>query len=206
MKAVVFDIGRVLIDWQPVRFYRARLGAARQAALFDAVDLEGMNAALDLGAPFRETVCALADKHPAYSEEIRLWHDSWLQMASPAIPGTATLLRALKARSVPVFALSNFGLGPFDLARAAYPVLKEFDRTYLSGALRLAKPDPAIYAAVEEDCGLPPEALLFTDDRPENIAAARARGWQTHLFAGAPDLAARLMAEGLLPHEGPHAA
>ena len=73
-----------------------------------------------------------------------------------------------------------------------------FDRTYVSGALGLMKPDPAIYRAVEQDCGLPPESLLFTDDKAENTAAAAVRGWKVHLFDGWQGLAGRLVDESLL--------
>lgn len=62
----------------------------------------------------------------------------------------------------------------------------------------MIKPDPRIYEMVEQDCGLPPESLLFTDDRADNIAAAAQRGWGTHLFEGWQGWAARLVAEGLL--------
>ncbi|MFA5581118.1 MAG: HAD family phosphatase [Paracoccaceae bacterium] len=196
--AVVFDIGNVLIEWQPERHYDTRLGAARRRAMFAAIDLHAMNDRIDAGEPFRDTVYAVADAHPEFRDDIRLWHDEWLAMASPAIPHSVRLMRALRARGVPVFALSNFGPEPFGQASARYDFLAEFDRPYLSGHMRVTKPDPRIYAMVEADCALPPEALLFTDDRAENIAAADARGWQTHHFTGPQGLAARLVAEGLL--------
>ena len=69
---------------------------------------------------------------------------------------------------------------------------------YISGKMRMMKPDPAFYAALEAGCGVAPERLLFADDRPDNIAAAEARGWQGHLFEGPEGFAARLVAEGLL--------
>lgn len=99
---------------------------------------------------------------------------------------------------MPVFALTNFGVGSFDLARQHYPFLDEFDRKYVSGHMKVIKPEARIYQMVEEDCGIAPAALLFTDDRADNIAAAAARGWQTHLFDGPEGWADRLVAEGLL--------
>lgn len=197
-EAVVFDIGNVLIEWQPERFYDREIGPERRRALFAAVDLGGMNDSVDLGAPFAETVYATARAHPDWQDEIRLWHDRWIELAAPDIPHSVRLLRALRARSVPVFALSNFGVGSFEVALAHYPFLDEFDRRYISGHLRMMKPDPEIYERVEADFGLPPERLLFTDDRADNIAAAGARGWQTHLFDGPAGLAGRLVAAGLL--------
>jgi 2-haloacid dehalogenase len=99
---------------------------------------------------------------------------------------------------VPVFALSNFGIHSFAYAETQYEFLTEFDRRYISGHMGVTKPSPEIYRMVEDDCGLPPGALLFTDDRADNIAAAQARGWQVHLFEGPQGFAQRLVAAGLL--------
>jgi 2-haloacid dehalogenase len=199
--AVVFDIGNVLLTWQPETWYDRTYGRARRETLFAEADLAGMNLSIDGGADFRGTVYALADAHPGWATEIRDWHDNWLGLAGPVIDRSVRLLRALKRRGVPVFALTNFGAGSFELARGSLDFLSEFDRTYVSGQLRLLKPDPAIYAAVEADCGIAPAHLLFIDDKPENIAAAQARGWQVHLFDAPEGLARRLVAEGLLPQE-----
>lgn len=198
IEAVVFDIGRVLVGWNPEGFYDGRLGRARREAFFAETGVAAMNDEIDRGGPFRETVAAHAARFPEWAEEIRHWHVSWDRMIGPDLPHTGRLLRALKVRGVKVFALSNIGEETFAIAAARYPVLGEFDRAYVSGALRLIKPDPRIYAAVEEDSGLAPAALLFTDDRADNIDAAAARGWQTHLFEHPEGLAARLVAEGLL--------
>jgi len=198
IKAVIFDIGNVLIEWHPERFYDSVIGPDRRRALFEAVDLSGMNRRVDLGAPFRETVYETAAAHPEFSAEVRMWFDGWIKMASPEIPHSAKLLRALRKKDVPVFALSNFGVGSFEYAATVYPVFSEFDRRYISGYLEMMKPDPSIYQFVEDDCGLAPSGLLFTDDRRDNIEAAQTRGWQTHLFEGPEGLAKRLVDEGLL--------
>ena len=201
IRAVIFDIGNVLLHWQPEAFYDRMIGPEARKRLFSQVDLDGMNLSIDAGTPFRATVQATAAAHPDWAEAILWWHDRWGQMATPAIDHSVRLLRALRAQGVPVFALSNFGVDSFTLAQRLYPFLTAFDRFYISGHLRLVKPDPRIYAAVEGDCGLPPDRLLFTDDRPANIDAALARGWHGHLFEGAAGLAERLVAEGLLHKE-----
>lgn len=197
-QAVIFDIGNVLFGWQPEAFYDRAIGPKVREALFAEVDLHGMNELIDKGAPFRETIYDWAGRHGRWAEEIRLWHDRWAEIASPLIDGSIRLQRALRARGVPVFALTNFGNHSFSFAESLYPFLSEFDRRYISGRMGVIKPDPRIYAMVEADCGVAPGALLFTDDRAENIAAAAARGWQTHHFTGPDGLAARLVAEGLL--------
>jgi 2-haloacid dehalogenase len=122
-------------------------------------------------------------------------------MFEPDLKHSARLLRALRAKGIPVYALSNFGDKTFDLGQAKFPVLTEFDALFISARLGVIKPDPAIYAALETQTGHAPETMLFIDDRPENIAAAEARGWHGHVFTSEAGLAARLIAEGLLTKE-----
>ena len=196
--AVVFDIGNVLIRWDPAVHYDRVIGEDARRALFAAVDLHGMNLAVDGGADLHDSVEALAARHPDHARDIRRWRDEWLAFVQGPIDGSVAILHRLRAAGVPVFALTNFGHAPLAMADAAFPFLRDFDRRFVSADLRLLKPDPAIYAAVETATGLPPGALFFTDDRPENIAAAAARGWRTHLFDGPEGLAAALQAAGLL--------
>ncbi len=198
IEAVIFDIGNVLIEWNPERFYDWQIGRAEREALFAEVDLHAMNEEIDAGGLFKETIYAWADRYPDWGDEIRMWFDNWIDMASPRIEGSIALLRALRLRGVPVFALTNFGLHSFAYAQTQYDFLAEFDRAYVSGRLGVTKPDPRIYDLVEADCGIAPGRLLFTDDRAENIAAAEARGWQCHTFDGWQGWARRLVAEGLL--------
>ena len=197
-EAVVFDIGNVLIEWQPERFYDRVMPVLERERMFAEVDLHGMNDSVDRGASHREAVYALAGAHPEWAGPIRLWHDRWIEMAAPVIEPSVRLLRALRGRGVPVFALSNFGIQTFAVAERQYAFLREFDRRYISGHLGVIKPDPAIYRMLEADCGVAPGGLLFVDDRAENLAVARARGWQVHLFEGAPGWSRALVDAGLL--------
>ncbi|TMM52440.1 HAD family hydrolase [Sulfitobacter sabulilitoris] len=200
-KAVIFDIGNVLIEWQPERFYDREIGPDRRRAMFDAVDLHGMNDRVDSGGHFTDTVYATAEDYPDWRDEIRMWHDRWIEMASPAIDRSVRLMRALQKRGTPVFSLTNFGIQSYDLAATHYPFLREFDRDFISGHMGVIKPDPNIYAQVEHQTGLGGADLLFADDRADNIAAAAARGWQTHHFDGPDGWAGRLVAEGLLSED-----
>jgi 2-haloacid dehalogenase len=196
--AVIFDIGNVLTRWQPEAFYDRVIGEARRRALFDAVDLHGMNDRVDEGALFRETIYDWAAQHPEWGAEIRLWYDRWIELASPRIEGSIALQRALRAKGVPVFALTNFGRASFEEALPKLDFLADFDRRYVSGVMGVIKPDPLIYQMVENDCGIAPDRLLFTDDKAENITAAARRGWRTHQFESWQGWAQRLVAEGLL--------
>lgn len=196
--AVVFDIGNVLIEWVPERFFDRVIGPERRRALFSEVDLHSMNDRVDRGEVFQDVVYACAETYPKWRDEIRMWHDNWLALATPEIPLSVSLLRALRARGVPVFALSNFGRETFALAEPTYPFLAEFDRRYISGHMGVIKPEAEIYAMLEQDCGVAPDRLLFTDDRADNIAVAQARGWQTHLFEGPEGWQDCLIQHGLI--------
>jgi 2-haloacid dehalogenase len=197
-EAVIFDIGNVLIGWQPEDFYDREVGVARRKEMFATVDLHGMNDKVDLGHNFTDTIYATAEEYPDFREEIRMWHDRWIELATPVIDHSVRLLRALRAKGVPVFALTNFGIESFAYAETQFDFLTEFDRRYVSGHMGVIKPDVRIYEMVEADCGIAPQALLFADDRDKNIAAAAARGWQTHLFETPEGWARTLVAKGLL--------
>jgi 2-haloacid dehalogenase len=200
-EAVVFDIGNVLIEWQPERYYDSIMESSERMRMFAEADLHTMNELIDKGAPFRETIYAWADKYPDWTSYIRRWHDNWIDMAAPVIDHSVRLQRALRAKGVPVFVLTNFGVHSFAYAETQFDFLAEFDQRYISGHMKVTKPDPQIFAMLEDDCGVAPERLLFADDRVENIDAALARGWQTHLFEGPMRWAQRLVDAGLLTAE-----
>ncbi len=197
-KAVVFDIGNVLIEWQPERFYDAVIGPDRRVAMFDQVDLHAMNDKVDLGHNFTETIYATAEDYPDWRDEIRMWHDRWIELATPVIDHSVRLMKALQAKGVPVFSLTNFGIQSYDYAATHYPFLRDFDRDFISGHMGVIKPDPTIYQMLEEASGLSGDALIFADDRSDNITQAAKHGWRTHLFEHPQGWAERLVAEGLL--------
>lgn len=201
IQAVIFDIGNVLIEWQPENFYDRTVGVDRRKAFFADTDIHSHHAEIDAGASLPGMIETLIPLYPEYERELRMWNDNWNDLASPVIPHSVRLLHALKAKGTTLFTLTNFGHDNFPLSQTVYPFLTLFDREYVSGRLKMIKPDPAIYAHVEADCGLAPDTLLFADDRPENIDAAAARGWQTHLFEHPQGWADRLVAEGLLTEE-----
>ncbi len=200
-QAVVFDIGNVLIHWDPLPVYDRLIGAERRQALFASVDLFDMNRRVDMGEPFGDLVLATARANPDWYDEILLWQQHWMDMATPAIDRSVRLMQVLQKNGVPVFSLTNFGIETYDLAATHYPFFRSFDRDFISGHLKMMKPDPAIFAHLESESGVDPAALLFTDDSAANIAAAASRGWQTHLFEGPEGWAGRLVAADLLSEE-----
>lgn len=204
--AVVFDIGNVLLTWDPEGYYDRAIGRIARTRLFREVPLHEMNAAIDAGAPWHRTVEDMAQSHLRWRRDILAWRDHWDEMAGPLIEGSVALQRALRRRDVPVFALTNFGRETFEYARRLHPALTEFDGAVVSGQVGALKPDPAIFKVLEDRSGIAPGKLLLIDDRRENVEAAEARGWQTHLFEGAEGLERRLVEEGLLREEDPGAA
>jgi len=198
IETVVFDIGNVLIEWQPERYYDNVIGEARRKEMFAAVDLHAINDAVDRGAPFRATIEKAADDYPAFKTEILMWYFDWIKMAAPAIPHSVALLRALRAKGIRVIALTNFGIESFEFAETKYPFLTDFDKTYVSGRMGCVKPHSLIYEMLEAGEQTRPDGFLFADDRQENIDMAASRGWQTHLFEGPQGWAKRLVDEGLL--------
>ena len=131
IKAVIFDIGNVLIEWQPERFYDAIIGVERRKKMFECVDLHGMNDVIDAGGPFKQTIYDWAERTPEFRTEIRMWHDRWIEMATPEITLSWQSLRALRRKGIPVFALSNFGVESFAYAQTHYPALAEFDQRFI---------------------------------------------------------------------------
>jgi 2-haloacid dehalogenase len=198
IKAVVFDIGNVFLGWQPEQFFDSVIGEDRRRAFFSAVDLHGMNDRVDAGETFHDTLMQTKEENPDWAEEIQIWHDRWIDMAAPLIPHSERLMYALQAKGMPVFSLTNFGIQTYDMAAEVYPFMRKFDRDFISGHMGVIKPDVRIYEMLEEASGLSGDALIFADDRQDNIDAANARGWKTHLFEHPQGWADRLVSEGLL--------
>lgn len=197
-EAVIFDIGNVLITWHPEKLYDTLMSPDERRAMFSAVNLHLMNDRIDHGENWQDTVYATAKAYPEYSDMIRLWHDRWAEMATPAIPKSWDILRQLRQQGIPVFALSNFGIESFAYAETLYPELAEFDRRFISGHMGVTKPARRIYELVEQETSLSGPQLFFADDRQKNIDAAMEMGWQGHVFTSPESLEKDLVGRGLL--------
>lgn len=197
--AVVFDIGRVLYDWNLRYLFEKLIADPAQLDRFLAeVVTEEWHFQSDAGRPLAEMVSELKAKFPGHAALIDAYRDRFAETLPREIPGTHELVRRLAARGVPLYALTNFGAEFWAVARRGWPIFDLFADVVVSGEERLAKPDPAIFAVAERRFGLAPGELFFIDDNPANVAAARARGWQAHLFEGAAGLEAELARADLL--------
>jgi 2-haloacid dehalogenase len=138
------------------------------------------------------------DRYPAHAHLVEAYVERFNETVDRPIAGTHALVRQLHAAGVPLFALTNFGAEFFAGFRPTEPIFELFEDIVVSGEECVAKPDSRIYEICECRFGLAPQDLFFTDDNPANVAAARERGWQAHLFEGPEGLAAELKARGLL--------
>jgi len=198
--AVVFDLGGVLIDWDPRYLYRKLFPgdeAAMEHFLTTVVDFE-WNAHQDAGRPFAEAVAEASARHPQYAGLIEAFDSRWEDMLAGPIHGTVALVDSLRRRAVPLYALTNWSRDKFPVARARFDFLSWFDGIVVSGEEGLVKPDPAIFHRLTTRYGLDPSITLFIDDMAYNTAAARDLGFHTHHFCAPQALRTALDGFGLL--------
>jgi 2-haloacid dehalogenase len=197
--ALVFDLGNVVIEWDPRNLYRKLFAdAAEMERFLTDVWSPAWNVQMDAGRAFAEGVAELVASFPAHAAMIRAYHERWAETMGGAVPGTEALLDELAARGHPLYALSNWSAETFPHARARFAVLSRFEHIVISGDVGVAKPDPQIYARFLERVGRRAEDCLFIDDVQVNVAAAVACGFEAVVFRGAAALRDELVARGFL--------
>lgn len=198
-RIVVFDIGGVLIDWNPVYLYQKLLSDDASVSQFLKDVCNGAwNEQFDAGTPFADGIADLVGRHPEKAELIEAYWERWHEMLGGEVPGTAKILTQLKAAGVPVHAISNWSAETFPRALERFPFLDAFDILVVSGREKRVKPGREIFEVFLQRAGVPAGDCLFIDDNPANIATAAALGFQTELFSSAEALAERLESMGLL--------
>lgn len=201
LTTVVFDLGAVLIDWDPRYVYRDLFPgdeAGMEAFLADVTN-STWNHQMDAGRPWADAIAELVAMHPEHHELIEAYWTRWPDMLGGPIAGTVEILGELRAAGVRLFALTNWSAETFPVARERFAFLGWFVGIVVSGEEGLAKPDPALYRVLLERYAVDPASALFVDDRPENVAAAEALGMTGHRFTGPSELRADLAERGLLP-------
>ncbi len=195
---MIFDIGRVLYEWDPRHLYERLIppGAALDAFLRDVVTPE-WHYQHDEGRDFADTSAELITLHPQHRALIEAWGPRFAESIPGPVAGMHALVERLDAAGVPLFAITNFSHEFFPPFRAAEAAL--FDRfrdIVVSGAEKLVKPDTAIYRLALSRFGLAPGDAVFVDDNAANVAGAEAVGMTAILFTDAEALAVRLRALG----------
>jgi 2-haloacid dehalogenase len=199
LTAVVFDVGRVLFDWNLRYLFEKLIDEPDQLDWFLAhVLTEEWHFQTDAGRPLAEMVPELSARFPEHAHLVDAYCERFNETIDRPIEGSHALVRRLAGAGVPLFALTNFGAEFFAGFRPTEPIFALFDDIVVSGDECVAKPDPRIYEICERRFGRASHELFFIDDNPANIAAARERGWQVHLFEGAEGLEAELVRLGLL--------
>ena len=205
-KAVVFDLGGVLIDWDPRYLYRKLLADEAAVEEFLAtVCTPEWNAELDRGRPFAEGVAELVERHPEHAAAIAAYHERWPEMLAGDLPGTVEVLAELRAAGVPLYALTNWSAETFAITRGRFEWLDWFDALLVSGEERMTKPDPAFFRLLLDRFGLDPGATVFVDDSEANVAAARELGIDAVRFTGPDRLRRELSARRILARPAPSA-
>lgn len=200
LKSVVFDVGNVLVDWNPRAFFQRHIAdPARLDRFLGEVATLEWHTQHDAGRSFADTSAELIALHPDEAEHIRLWGERFDEQIGDWLPGMAALMADLDSAGVPLYAITNFSheFWPSFRAREAAR-LDRFRDILVSGEVKLVKPDPAIYALALGRFGLAPGEALFVDDRPENVEAAERSGFAGHVFRDADTLRAALQGSGLL--------
>ncbi|MGK2740669.1 HAD family hydrolase [Tepidicaulis sp. LMO-SS28] len=196
---VVFDIGKVLVDWDPRHLYRKvfEREAEMERFLSEVCTME-WNIAHDAGVPFEENAARLKARHPDHHALIDMYSARYMEMCPNAVPGSAEIVQDLKARGVPVHGLTNMPASIYPAMRGAFPAVAALEVTVVSGEEKLLKPQPEIYEVLIERAGLPVERTLYIDDSLRNVEAAEKLGMRGHHFKHADGLRAELEALGLL--------
>jgi 2-haloacid dehalogenase len=206
IKAAVFDLGGVLIDWDPRYLYRKLLADEAAVEEFLAtICTPEWNAEQDRGRPFAEGVAELVERHPAHAAAIAAYAERWPEMLAGEIGGSIEVLAELRATGVPLYALTNWSAETFVVARERFEFLGWFDGVLVSGEERMIKPDPRFFKLLQDRFGLAPEATFYVDDSEANVAAARRLGFDAVRFTGPGQLRRELAARRVFARPAPSA-
>ena len=199
IRHVVFDLGNVLLRWDPERPFLRLIPdpVARKRFLADICNPDWL-IQTDRGMDWPEAETALIARHPEEAEMIRAFRKNWHEMAPDLVEGTPEILEDLLADGRDVTALTNFAADTFLEAKPRYPILDRFRGVTVSANTGFAKPDPEIYRHHAEAFGLAPAHTLFFDDTMKNIVAAREAGWNAEQFTGADRMRADLTRYGIV--------
>jgi 2-haloacid dehalogenase len=198
INTVVFDLGGVLIDWNPRHLYRRLFADSREMEDFLArVCTPDWHRQHDLGADIRQSCEQLARQHARYRDMIMAWADRGEEMAAGQFDQTVNVLRTLKATGLRCYALSNMEPDVFVIRSARFPFMQWFDGQVISGLEGVAKPDSRIFEVLLARYGLDPAAAVFVDDSKRNVEAARDLGFNVVHYTSADQLKRELRALGL---------
>jgi 2-haloacid dehalogenase len=181
IKAIIFDFGNVLLEWNPRYVYQRYFPNDPEGMeqFFQEVNFAEWNLQQDKGRPFAEGVAILSEKFPHYAQLIQAYHDNWTDSIGAAYSGTIEIMKQLKKAGYPLYGLSNWSAETFPFAREKYDFFDLFDDFVISGDVGHVKPDPEIFQIMLEKIGRPAGECLFIDDALTNIRQAQKMGFAT---------------------------
>jgi 2-haloacid dehalogenase len=196
----VFDLGGVLVDWNPRYLYRKLFSGDDTAMEHFLANIctSSWNSEQDAGRTFAEGCAVLKLQHPGYANLIDAWFARHCEMVAGSIPGTVEILAELRARKIPLYALSNWSTETFPTAQKRFEFLRWFDGILLSGEAGMIKPDRRIYERFFETFSIDPSRAVFVDDLPPNAKTARELGMHAILFTDPAALRRKLADLGWL--------
>jgi 2-haloacid dehalogenase len=199
-RAVVLDIGGVLVDWDPVPALVAGLGEheAHRLLAADDFDFHAWNVHQDRGRTFAEAEAEVDRTHPHWAGHVRAYFPNYPASLVGERTETVAVLREVLATRVPTYALTNWSAETFDHARARFGFLDDFADVLVSGELALLKPEPEIFAALLRRTGTDPAETFFADDSERNVAGALAAGLDAVHYTDAATLRGDLVSRGVL--------
>ncbi len=184
IESVIFDIGSVLIDWNPRYLYRKVFSTEAEVTWFlENICTPDWNDRQDAGRPFHEATEELVAKHPEWEYAIRAWYGRWKETIGGPVQGTVEILQSLKDKNQHrLFALTNWSAETFPWALDNFHFLHWFEGIVVSGIEKTRKPFPDIYKRLLERYRVNPEMTLFIDDSPRNIEGAKSVRLRTLQF------------------------
>jgi 2-haloacid dehalogenase len=196
----IFDLGGVVIDWNPRYLYRKLFDGNDRAMehFLATVCTPSWNELQDGGRTFADACASLKATHPGETELIDAWFKRYDEMLGGEIPGTIEILTEMRSRGITLYALSNWSTETFPLALSRFECLKWFQGVLLSGEVRLLKPDRRIFEVFLKTFAIDPARAIYIDDRRANVEVAASFGMYGVLFTDSHSLRAELMKEGLI--------
>ena len=189
---VIFDVGNVLLDWNPRHLYRNLFADEERMEWFLAnICTPAWNLEQDRGRSFAEAVRELVSRHPEWEREIRAFDERWQEMIPGEIAASIALLSPLKQKGIRLFALTNFSREKYEETFARFAFLREFEGIIVSGQERLLKPDAAIFRLFLDRYAREASRCLFIDDSARNVEGARRIGMEAVQFSGRREPRAR---------------
>ena len=198
-KTIIFDLGGVLIDWNPQHLFRKIFPDQEEMDFFlRAVCSPEWNAQLDRGYPFKVAIAELTAEHPEYTDQINAYFDRWDEMISGSFPETVKILKEIKDAGYPLVGLSNWSGETLPRVAHQFEFLNWFDPLVLSGEVEMVKPDPDIYLYLLKEINREPGECIFIDDSEVNIQTAEKLGFEGIHFSSPQQLRDRLNQLGIL--------